>query len=279
MDLRERVVAACDEGDRHPRPRSPSGSRSASRLDPPPAAAAARDRLDRPEAARRRPAARPSTPRRPSGSARRSPPTPTPRWRSWPGPPASRCSTSAAGPGAGPAGHDAKKKSPRAAEQDRPDLKAERAAWRRGVRGDRPVPAGVPGRDRRDDRDGPPLRPRPARRAGRRGGAARPLEGVTLTAAVRLGGVRSRPAWRSTGRRTPRASRPTSSECLAPTLRPGDIVVMDNLSSHKTAEVERLIARGRGRGALPAGVQPSPYPQVLASGPSSAAASTPLLVS
>ena len=31
-------------------------------------------------------------------------------------------------------------------------------------------------------------------------------------------------------------------ECLAPSLRPGDIVVMDNLSSHKTAEVARLIA-------------------------------------
>ena len=30
--------------------------------------------------------------------------------------------------------------------------------------------------------------------------------------------------------------------CLAPTLRPGDIVVMDNLSCHKTAEVARLIA-------------------------------------
>ena len=30
-------------------------------------------------------------------------------------------------------------------------------------------------------------------------------------------------------------------ECLVPTLRPGDIVIMDNLSCHKTAEVERLI--------------------------------------
>jgi transposase len=31
-------------------------------------------------------------------------------------------------------------------------------------------------------------------------------------------------------------------ECLVPTLRPGDVVVMDNLTCHKTAEVERLIA-------------------------------------
>src|SRR5206468_11855262 len=30
--------------------------------------------------------------------------------------------------------------------------------------------------------------------------------------------------------------------CLAPALRPGDIVVMDNLSCHKTDEVARLIA-------------------------------------
>src|SRR5260221_590990 len=30
--------------------------------------------------------------------------------------------------------------------------------------------------------------------------------------------------------------------CLAPTLRPGDVVIMDNLSCHKTAEVARLIA-------------------------------------
>ena len=30
--------------------------------------------------------------------------------------------------------------------------------------------------------------------------------------------------------------------CLAPSLRAGDVVVMDNLSCHKTAEVARLIA-------------------------------------
>jgi len=30
-------------------------------------------------------------------------------------------------------------------------------------------------------------------------------------------------------------------QCLAPTLRPGGIVIMDNLSCHKTAEVTRLI--------------------------------------
>lgn len=30
-------------------------------------------------------------------------------------------------------------------------------------------------------------------------------------------------------------------ECLAPTLRPGDIVVMDNLSSHKSDDVRQII--------------------------------------
>jgi len=30
-------------------------------------------------------------------------------------------------------------------------------------------------------------------------------------------------------------------KCLAPALRPGDVVVMDNLSCHKSAEVERPI--------------------------------------
>ena len=114
-------------------------------------------------------------------------------------------------PGAGPAGHHAQKKSRRAAEQDRPELKAERAAWREefaaidparlvfvdesgastamdrthgrapsGVRVDGPVPHGH-------------------------------WKVVTLTAAVRLGGVPERPAWPSTGRPTRPASRPTSS--------------------------------------------------------------------
>ena len=65
---------------------------------------------------------------------------------------------------------------------------------------------------------------------------------VTLTAAVRLGGV-PEPACLAFDGPTDTAWFETYvAECLAPTLRPGDIVVMDNLSSHKTAEVARLIA-------------------------------------
>jgi transposase len=62
---------------------------------------------------------------------------------------------------------------------------------------------------------------------------------VTLTAAVRLEGVGACLAFEGA---TDAAGFETYvGACLAPTLRPGDIVVMDNLSCHKTAEVGRLI--------------------------------------
>jgi transposase len=63
---------------------------------------------------------------------------------------------------------------------------------------------------------------------------------VTLTAAVRLGGVGACLAF--DGATDSAAFETYVGECLAPTLKPGDIVVMDNLACHKTAEVARLIA-------------------------------------
>lgn len=67
---------------------------------------------------------------------------------------------------------------------------------------------------------------------------------ITLTAAIRLGGVGACLAFDGA---TDAACFETYVErCLLPTLRPGDIVIMDNLSCHKTAEVQRLI---RGVGA------------------------------
>ena len=100
---------------------------------------------------------------------------------------------------------------------------------------------------------------------------------VTLTAAVRLDGVGACLAF--DGATNTACFEAYVGECLAPTLRPGDIVVMDNLTCHKTAEVERLIA---GAGAsvryLPA-YSPCPYPLFNASGPRSAAASAPLIIS
>jgi len=62
---------------------------------------------------------------------------------------------------------------------------------------------------------------------------------VTLTAAVRLGGVGACLAF--DGATNAASFEAYIERCLAPTLRPGDIVVMDNLPCHKTAEVERLI--------------------------------------
>ena len=63
---------------------------------------------------------------------------------------------------------------------------------------------------------------------------------TTLTAAIRLDGVGACLAFDGA---TDSASFETYIErCLAPTLRPGDIVVMDNLTCHKTAEAARLIA-------------------------------------
>ena len=63
---------------------------------------------------------------------------------------------------------------------------------------------------------------------------------TTLTAAVRLDGVGACLAF--DGATDSACFEAYVGECLAPTLRHGDIVVMDNLSCHKTAEVGRLIA-------------------------------------
>jgi transposase len=65
---------------------------------------------------------------------------------------------------------------------------------------------------------------------------------VTLTAAVRLGGVPEAACLTFDGATNTACFEAYVGECLVPTLRPGDIVVMDNLSCHKTAEVARLIA-------------------------------------
>ena len=69
---------------------------------------------------------------------------------------------------------------------------------------------------------------------------------VTLVAGRRLGGVAAPKVF----------DRPINAalfeqwirECLGPTLKPGDVVVMDNLSSHKGERVEQLI---KGAGAEP----------------------------
>jgi transposase len=62
----------------------------------------------------------------------------------------------------------------------------------------------------------------------------------TLTAAVRLGGVPEAACLAFEGATNAACFEAYVGACLVPTLRPGDVVVMDNLGCHKTAEVERL---------------------------------------
>jgi transposase len=64
---------------------------------------------------------------------------------------------------------------------------------------------------------------------------------VTLTAAVRLGGVPEPACLAFDGATDSAAFETYVGRCLAPSLRPGDVVIMDNLACHKTAEVARLI--------------------------------------
>jgi transposase len=63
---------------------------------------------------------------------------------------------------------------------------------------------------------------------------------TTRTAAVRLDGVGACLAFDGATNAT--CFEAYVAACLAPTLRPGDIVIRDNRSCHKTVEVERLIA-------------------------------------
>jgi transposase len=64
---------------------------------------------------------------------------------------------------------------------------------------------------------------------------------TTLTAAVRLDGVPESACLAFDGATDSACFETYLERCLAPALRPGDIVVMDNLACHKTAEVARLI--------------------------------------
>jgi transposase len=64
---------------------------------------------------------------------------------------------------------------------------------------------------------------------------------TTLTAAVRLDGVPPSACLAFDGATDSAGFETYVERCLVPALRPGDIVVMDNLACHKTAEVARLV--------------------------------------
>src|SRR5271165_5357293 len=100
-------------------------------------------------------------------------------------------------------------------------------------------PPGVHRRDLGFDKYGAQTRTLSARPKVTRRRSARPLQTVTLVAGLRLRGLVAQKAF----------DRPINAasfeewveKCLVPTLSKGDIVVMDNLSSHKGPRIEQLI--------------------------------------
>jgi transposase len=65
---------------------------------------------------------------------------------------------------------------------------------------------------------------------------------TTLTAAVRLGGVIESACLAFDGATDTATFESYVERCLVPGLRPGDIVILDNLPAHKSAETGRLIS-------------------------------------
>ena len=145
------------------------------------------------------------------------------------------------------------KKSRRAAEQDRPELKAERAAWRQEFAAVDPTKLVFV-----DESGASTAMDRTHGRApsGMRGDGPVPQghwKVTTLTAAVRLDGVPESACLAFDGATDAACFEAYVEHCLAPALRPGDVVIMDNLACHKTAEVARLIeAAGASVRYLPA---------------------------
>ena len=70
---------------------------------------------------------------------------------------------------------------------------------------------------------------------------------TTLMAAVRLDGVPESACLAFDGATDKACFEAYVERCLAPVFGPGDMVVMDNLACHETAEVARLIESAWGR--------------------------------
>ncbi len=133
----------------------------------------------------------------------------------------------------------AQKKSLRAAEQDRPDVAARRAAWHDGLRG---VDAGRLVFLDESGAQTSMTRTRGRAPRGRRVVAKVPAghwKVVTVIGAVRTGGPFA--AATLVGATDSDVFRAYVREVLAPELRPGDVVVMDNLSPHKAPGVREAI--------------------------------------
>ena len=99
-------------------------------------------------------------------------------------------------------------------------------------------------RNRRVDQNDPALRPMPARRAPGRAGSVGPLEDHDLhrRAAAGRSGRALRVRRADDGR-----NRAWVEQFLAPELKPGDIVILDNLPSHKVEGVRTAIENAGAR--------------------------------
>lgn len=81
---------------------------------------------------------------------------------------------------------------------------------------------------------------------------------VTLVAGLRLSGLVAQKAFDKPMNAA--AFEEWVEKCLAPTLSKGDIVIMDNLSSHKGIQGRTTHNRRRRRVAIPAALQPRHEP-------------------
>lgn len=136
-------------------------------------------------------------------------------------------------------GSAAKKKTLRAAEQDRPDVKQAREAWRSRSEGIDPR------RFRFIDESGAKtnmVRMHGRCRRGQRLLSSAPAghwKTTTMLAAIGLDGVEA--PWTLDGALDADAFLVYVEHVLVPTLQGGEIVVLDNLSSHKHSRVAELI--------------------------------------
>ena len=120
-----------------------------------------------------------------------------------------------------------------------------RAQWIAGAGPDRSRPPGLHRRDLDQDQHGAAPRLGAARPAAEGRRAARPLEDDDLPR--RAAPRRVEAPWLLDGPIDGESFRLYVERVLVPTLRPGDIVVMDNLGSHKSTAVRRAIRAAGAR--------------------------------
>jgi hypothetical protein len=153
---------------------------------------------------------------------------------------------------------DVQRKSAHALEQERPDILKRRQDWFEGQ------PDLDPRRLVFIDETG--LSTKMARLRGRAPRGERCRAGVphghwkttNFTGALRLSGMTAPFVY--DGAMNGTVFRAYVEQVLAPTLIPGDVVIMDNLPAHKAAGVRESIKGGRSRTAVPPALQPGLQP-------------------